>query len=170
MRCHPLEGQLGHQNLYRRATLIGNTALVLGTHVVDFLFLNLSLKTFLTSTKKGTGPFEVLTWSLIEDSVVCNWPLFLMKIEDRTGSSLRIHTAVKSILRGIFRVCTFNITQASVLIGLYCWEALTEQRSCRGRNWIWTLGISLIIFHLLSFMCLLKINESPPLSTIVQDS
>ena len=53
---HPLEGQFGHQNLNRRAKLIGNTALVPEGHV---LFLNLSLETFLTSVKKALDSLKL---------------------------------------------------------------------------------------------------------------
>lgn len=56
---HPLEGQFGHQNLNRRAKLIGNTALVPEGHVPAFLFLNLSLETFLTSIKKALDSLKL---------------------------------------------------------------------------------------------------------------
>lgn len=56
---HPLEGQFGHQNLNRRAKFKGNTALVPEGHVPAFLFLNLSLETFLTSIKKAVDSLKL---------------------------------------------------------------------------------------------------------------
>lgn len=39
----------------------------------------------------------------------------------------------ESILGGIFTACVFNITQASVFIGLYWWDVLGEQQ---GSPWL----------------------------------
>jgi hypothetical protein len=61
-KLHPMpspERPIWTLKLEERATLMGKTTLVLGVHLVAFIFLNLFQEAFLTVIKKTLGPLKL---------------------------------------------------------------------------------------------------------------